>query len=95
MNTHDPKADRSQLVELRLGREELIISRVYEVASIANDFLIALWFIVGSICFLMPAWVETGSWIFLIGSIQLAIRPAIRLTRHIHLKKLPPGHRYW
>lgn len=95
MSTYDPKAGRSQSLELRIGREELIIRRRYEAASIFNDFLIALWFIIGSVCFLVPNWVDTGAWIFLIASIQFLIRPAIRLAHHIHLKKLPPDQQYW
>ncbi|MFC3282130.1 YrhK family protein [Litchfieldella rifensis] len=37
---------------LHVGREELIIRRRYETLSIINDFLIAIWFLVGSILFL-------------------------------------------
>ena len=31
---------------LRIGQERLVIQRRYEVISIANDFVIALWFLV-------------------------------------------------
>lgn len=74
---------------LQIGEEELIVRRRYETASIFNDFLIALWFIIGSACFLIPAYERAGAWIFLIASVQFLIRPAIRLARHLHLQRLP------
>lgn len=72
---------------IRVGAEELVIRRRYETASILNDILIALWFIVGSIMFFSPAWETAGTWCFLVGSVELLIRPIIRLTRHVHLKQ--------
>ncbi|MEJ2480110.1 MAG: YrhK family protein, partial [Acidihalobacter sp.] len=45
-----------------LGREQLVIHRRYETASILNDFLVAIWFLVGSIMFLFPDWVDAGTW---------------------------------
>lgn len=91
-----PHVDASQddpgAVYLRLGREELVIRRRYEVASIVNDLLIALWFVVGSALFFSPATERAGTWLFLIGSLQLLIRPVIRLRRRIHLRRFqPPG----
>ncbi|MFA3877847.1 YrhK family protein [Streptomyces sp. MMCC 100] len=73
---------------VHLGREELVIGRRYEAASIANDVLIALWFIAGSIMFFSEQWATAGTWCFLIGSIELLIRPGIRLTRHMHLQRV-------
>lgn len=72
----------------RLGKAELALRRRYEIASIANDLLIAAWFIVGSILFFNEATTTLGTWLFLIGSVELAIRPTIRLTRHFHLRRL-------
>lgn len=79
-------------VTLRLGHEELVIRRRYETASIANDILIALWFTVGSVMFFSPDWTETGTWCFLAGSVELLIRPLVRLGRRVHLRRLA-GHR--
>ncbi len=76
---------------LTIGHEELIIRRRYETASIINDILIALWFIIGSLLFFSEATITAGTWLFLIGSVELAIRPAIRLSRHIHLRRIRPA----
>ncbi|WP_239648723.1 YrhK family protein [Nocardiopsis chromatogenes] len=78
------------------GGEELIIRRRYEAASIANDVLIALWFTAGSIMFFSEAWTALGTWCFLAGSIELLLRPVIRLARMTRLRRLrgpasPPG----
>ena len=48
----EPQTDNP--LTIRLGNEELIIRRRYEVASIVNDFLIAIWCLIGSILFLFP-----------------------------------------
>lgn len=79
--------DSTPLV-IHVGREELVIKRRYEVASIANDALIALWFVTGSIMFFSERWTTAGTWCFLAGSIELLVRPAIRLTRHLHLQRV-------
>ncbi|MBP5979970.1 MAG: YrhK family protein [Halomonas sp.] len=73
-----------------IGHEELVIHRRYEVLSMLNDFLLSIWFTVGSVCFFFEGSVRTvGVCLFLMGSIQLLIRPAIRLHRYIYFKKLP------
>ncbi|MEI3609374.1 YrhK family protein [Pseudogracilibacillus sp. SO10305] len=38
--------------------------------------------------FFSESTVTIGTWLFLIGSIQLLIRPIIRIIRNIHLKRL-------
>ncbi len=77
---------------LKLGHEELIIRRRYEVLSIANDFLIAIWFLVGSVLFLFPEYEKAAIWLFIIGSFQFLIRPTIRLASHIHVKRVPASN---
>lgn len=73
---------------LTIGNEQLVIRRRYEVMSILNDFLIALWFLAGSILFLWPSQEKLAIWFFIIGSSQFLIRPMLRLASHIHLQKL-------
>ncbi|WP_406139630.1 YrhK family protein [Streptomyces sp. NBC_01089] len=73
---------------LHIGREEVVLRRRYEVASILNDILVAVWFIVGSVMFFSEDWTTMGTWCFLIGSIELLIRPVIRLFRHLHIQRV-------
>jgi hypothetical protein len=77
---------------LRLGGEELVIRRRYEVLSIINDFLIAIWFLVGSILFLFPEHENAAIWLFIIGSFQFLVRPTIRLIGHLHVQRIPASH---
>jgi hypothetical protein len=73
---------------LDIGREELVIRRRYEALSIGNDVLIAMWFLVGSILFFWETTTTAATWCFLFGSIEFLIRPAIRLARLVHVRRL-------
>ncbi len=75
---------------IRVGHEELTIRRRYEALSIANDVLIALWFVAGSVLFLWDATARAGTWMFLVGSIEFLARPLIRLARRVHLRRVRP-----
>ena len=83
--------DDSRSLTFTIGHEELVIRRKYEVASIVNDIMVAAWFVVGSILFFSESTTITGTWLFLLGSIQLMIRPLIRLARRIHLQRSGSG----
>jgi hypothetical protein len=76
---------------LHLGREELLIRQRYETLSIANDLLIGLWFLVGSVLFLSGKTTEIGTWLFILGSLEMLVRPAIRFVRRVHLTRMHPG----
>lgn len=79
-------------ITITIGHEQLVIRRRYEVLSITNDFLISIWFFVGSILFLYPSLVTNGTWLFILGSFQLMIRPTIRLAGYFHLRRIPASH---
>jgi hypothetical protein len=79
-------ADRS--VTFRVGDEELVVRRKYETLSIVNDLMIGVWFVVGSSMFFSEATQTAGTVMFLLGSVQLLIRPVIRLTRNLHLQRV-------
>jgi len=83
-----PLGEGAHDLVVRIGRDELVIRQRYEAMSIANDVLIGLWFLVGTILFFDDSTVYYGTWLFLIGSIEMLIRPTIRLARHMHLKRL-------
>lgn len=73
---------------LRIGHDELVIRRRYETLSIANDVLIALWFVAGSILFFWDSTTQAATWMFLVGSIQFLVRPLIRMARRVHLRRI-------
>lgn len=78
-------------VSFSIGPDEIVIRHKYEVVSIVNDIMVAAWFVVGSILFFSESTTITGTWLFLLGSIQLMIRPLIRLARRIHLQRSGSG----
>ncbi|MDH2290531.1 YrhK family protein [Cobetia sp. 10Alg 146] len=81
--------DPTTVLTLRLGHEELVIHRRYELASIINELVLGLLFTIGSVCFFWDEWMTLGIWLFVIGSLQLTLKPLIRLARRMHLKRLP------
>lgn len=75
-------------VTFRVGHEELVIRRKYETLSIVNDLMIGVWFVVGSSFFFSEATQTVGTVMFLLGSVQLMIRPLIRLIRNLHVQRI-------
>ena len=80
-------------ITLHIGHDELVIRRRYETLSIVNDVLVALWFIAGSILFFSESTTTLGTWFFLVGSIELLVRPLIRLARNVHVGRTGSGGR--
>ncbi len=80
--------DRDPALTLPLGPDALVVRRRYETAVLANDFLIGLWFTLGSLAFLSPTYESAGAWIFVMASVQYLVRPSIRLASNIHLQRL-------
>lgn len=75
---------------LHLGREELVVRHRYETISIVNDLLIGMWFLIGSFFFFSSSLSYAGTWLFVVGSVEMLIRPAIRFTRRVHLRRYHP-----
>jgi hypothetical protein len=66
---------------------EKAIKRFYDWLSIANDIMVGLEFVIGSIFFLPSEakYSTLGVYLFIIGSTQLLIRPMISIARRIHI----------
>lgn len=81
-------AARSDLsTSIPLGPERLVIDRRYETLSIANDFLIGMWFLLGSVLFYFKSLETSAITCFVLGSAQFLVRPGIRLGRRVHLRR--------
>ncbi|MEY8711354.1 hypothetical protein A9B99_11730 [Mangrovibacter phragmitis] len=78
---------RKREAEIDFGAEHIIIKRRYRALGALNDLLIALWFLIGSIFFFYDALMTDGTWLFVVGSMQLMLRPAITLAELIHVRK--------
>ncbi|MEL6481740.1 MAG: YrhK family protein [Pseudomonadota bacterium] len=67
----------------------LRVGQNYDLAHLMVDFLAAALFVIGSVMFFYEAWVYTGTWCFLIGSVFFGVKPTIKLARALHLTSLP------
>ncbi|RBO83316.1 YrhK family protein [Marinomonas aquiplantarum] len=76
--------------DIQLGQKHLIVQRRYEAIGALNDLLIGIWFLIGSFFFLSDALVEDGTWLFILGSAQLLIKPAIKLVSLLHIGRIHP-----
>lgn len=64
----------------------------YEKLYTLNDFLAALYFLVGSVMFFYESLMLAATWCFTIGSVHFLLRPTIKVAREFHLANLPlPG----
>jgi hypothetical protein len=63
------------------------VRRFYDWLSIANDIMVGLEFVVGSIFFLPSEqkYSTLGVYLFIVGSTQLLIRPMINIARRVHI----------
>ena len=87
----ESSAEGASSLTIRIGPQELVIRRRYEAASIVNDVLIGLWFLIGSVFFFFDSLTRAGTVLFVIGSVEMRIRPVVRLARHLHLQRLHRG----
>lgn len=79
---------KSREVDVDLGHRHVIIQRRYEALGAVNDLLIATWFLIGSIFFLNKSLEENGTWLFILGSIQLLIKPVLKLSSLVHVSRI-------
>ncbi|MEO1680782.1 MAG: YrhK family protein [Pseudomonadota bacterium] len=64
----------------------------YERIYTVIDLVAALCFVAGSVLFFFEATLTLGTWLFLVGSLCFAAKPAARFAREYHLGSLPlPG----
>lgn len=81
-------SENSQELDIDIGKRHVIVRRRYEFIGALNDLMIAVWFLVGSFLFLNNSLVESGTWLFIMGSAQLLIKPIVKLTGLIHLGRI-------
>jgi hypothetical protein len=79
---------QSNELDVDIIDKHIIIQRRYEALGALNDLMIAIWFLLGSFFFLNESLVENGTWLFIVGSAQLIIKPLIKLTSLIHVGKV-------
>ncbi|WP_084037778.1 YrhK family protein [Demequina sp. NBRC 110053] len=80
----EPHGDLS----LRLGRLQVDVWSRWEAAGILNDIGIGLWFVAGSILNFFTDLETLGLVLYLVGSVQLLIRPFLKLAHRVTMRRL-------
>ncbi len=80
--------ERKTIFELDIGQEHITIQRRYEALGACNDALIAVWFLIGSFFFLSDSLEQSGTWLFIVGSAQLLIKPVLKLISLVHVSRV-------
>ncbi|CAM2783102.1 YrhK family protein [Vibrio mytili] len=75
-------------LDVDIGKKHIVVQRRYEALGAFNDLLIAIWFLIGSFFFLNDSLIESGTWLFIVGSAQLIIKPLLKLSSLIHVGRL-------
>lgn len=77
-----------QELDINIWNHHVIIQQRYEAIGALNDLLIAMWFLIGSFFFLNNSLMESGTWLFIVGSTQFLIKPLVKLASLIHLGRI-------
>lgn len=86
--TKEQVVSESRKWGMDIGQRHIVIQRRYEALGAFNDLLIAIWFLIGSFFFLNESLTQDGTWLFIVGSAQLIIKPLIKLTSLVHVKRV-------
>ncbi|MEZ7502515.1 YrhK family protein [Psychrobacter sp. Arc29] len=78
----------SKKLDVDIGQDHILIQRRYDALGAVNDLLIAIWFLIGSFFFLKESLTTDGTWLFILGSAQLLIKPLIKLVSLIHVGRV-------
>ncbi|WP_330446230.1 YrhK family protein [Kocuria rhizophila] len=70
---------------------EIVIRGRYETLSMTHDILIGIISLVGSFLFFNDSTMYVATWLFVVGSALMLIRPSIRITRRVHLQRIAPN----
>jgi hypothetical protein len=79
---------KNRELDVDIGNHHIVIWRRYEALGALNDLLIAIWFFIGSFFFLNDSLMQSGTWLFIVGSAQLIIKPLIKLISLIHVAQI-------
>jgi hypothetical protein len=76
-------------------RNERRIHEIYEWAHILNDLFSSLFFSIGSIFFLYRDLQTAGTLLFIAGSLQMLIGPALRTANKLHVRTIRKELIHW
>ena len=89
-NRHRKK--KYEEIDLPAGKYAIFFNKNYKFISIANDLILGLEFTIGSILFFFESTMTAGTWLFLIGSVQLLSRPVLKILHAFSFGKTTGGN---
>ena len=97
--SHSSPLNMISIMDQEISREALeaekVIHERYEWLHIANDYISALLFLVGSILFLWPNLKTLAIWLFIVGSAFFLNGPLLRTLNKRYVKHLRKGPIHW
>ncbi|WP_111496356.1 MULTISPECIES: YrhK family protein [Marinobacter] len=82
-------------LDQELLEAEKRIHERYEWLHIANDYVSAILFLVGSVLFLWESWQTVATWFFIIGSVFFLFAPILRTLNKRYVRNLRKGPIHW
>ncbi|QQK81239.1 YrhK family protein [Salicibibacter cibi] len=79
-------------LDLHLKHAQQRITAFYKFLYQINDLLLGLVFLTGSFLFFNDDTMFAGTVLFVIGSLQMLIRPIVSIVHDIHIKKVRKNH---
>lgn len=79
--------DKYEELDLPMSKYAIFFNKNYRIISLANEILIGLLFIIGSICFFFKSAMDAGTVLFLIGSVLLLIKPVLKMLHAVSIGK--------
>lgn len=83
-----PINKHSRELDVHLERVELKVTSIYKLLYQINDVILGLVFLIGSFMFFRDSTMFAGTVLFVIGSVQMLIRPVISIIHDFHLSKV-------
>lgn len=78
---------KNEYVDIQMGKHDVFFKKGYNILYTINELLLGIWFLIGSIFFYFEPMKTWGVTLFVLGSVQMLIRPTIRLAHRFHLRK--------
>ncbi|WP_066187960.1 MULTISPECIES: YrhK family protein [Gracilibacillus] len=75
-------------LDLNLRNVQLRITSFYKFLYQINDLILGIIFLIGSFLFFSESTTFYGTILFVIGSVQMLIRPVISIVHDIHISKV-------
>lgn len=82
-------------IDRELLEAEKRIHERFEWLHIANDYISALLFLVGSVMFLWEDWQKTATWFFIVGSVFFLFAPILRTLNKRYVRSFRKGPIHW